>query len=358
MRDSARRDSTAAAVGGTTAVATRASGDTTPPRVLRHDVIARGTHGMSSRVRWTLSPDRLALVVMEDPTAVEAEPVPNGVVYASETRSAVVQLEDVWDATPSPDWRYLAFGRAFVLRGEHRDTLAAKRWGPVAARFATLAVKRGAPPASEKALAREYERRLRRESFPVSGMSILYGVAATYVIALDSLPTGARAQLTDTVPPARFGGWRVRWLPGDTLAVGGQPSGSQDASPSSSWTLVRVAAGDSLGAPLGTVTDSTRFAPVGWQNGPTLDMSVPLDIGAARTVDAGAARIESRGGTIYLSRRGESAPIVVGPGIPLAATANGRFIVAIAPRAPASGGPSATAPGESASIPVVYEVIP
>ncbi|HEX4936688.1 MAG TPA: hypothetical protein VFV33_26080, partial [Gemmatimonadaceae bacterium] len=59
-----------------------------------------GPHGMAAQVRWTLSPDRRAIIVVEDPVGVEAEPVPDGFLYGSETTGAVVQLNGVWDVAP------------------------------------------------------------------------------------------------------------------------------------------------------------------------------------------------------------------------------------------------------------------
>src|SRR5689334_1506987 len=56
-----------------------------------------GTHGMSARVRWTLSSDRRAVLVEEDPRAIENDPVPNGFVFARED-AGLIQRDSVWDA--------------------------------------------------------------------------------------------------------------------------------------------------------------------------------------------------------------------------------------------------------------------
>ena len=48
--------------------------------------VNRGTTGMAERVMWALSPDRKAILVVVDPGGVENEPVPNGFLFADETR--------------------------------------------------------------------------------------------------------------------------------------------------------------------------------------------------------------------------------------------------------------------------------
>jgi hypothetical protein len=349
--DTLSRSSAGAAATADSAIADSVRG---APAISAHPVIALGTHGMMARVRWLLSPDRRALLIVEDPAAVEAEPVPNGFIYASEDRGALVQVEDVWDVTPSPDWQWLAYSKSYVLRGEHRDTVSAKRWAPLAQRFAEIAMATpgGGGAASPAAPTAEgYERALREQSFPVSGMAIMYGVAATHTLDLPRLLPGAR-EMTDTLPPIQFGGWRLRWTrAGDTLAVGIAPRSALDASPVTRWTLVRPTADNQFAGPLGTIADSTRFAPLQWSEGPMLDISQAVDYKIPRTVEVGGARVVSRDGTIYLTRAGEKTERKVGIGLPLAATASGRYIAAIAPR------PNAK-PNESPSIAMVYEVSP
>ena len=347
--DSPRADSASQTTGATSASPARIDTPRAPPRIVRHDVIARSSHGMSARVRWLLSPDRLSILVVEDPLSIEADPLANGMIFASERRSALLHVEEVWDVAPSPNWRWLAYGKAFVLRGEHRDTISAKRWGPVARRLAALAS--GGDAARESRLRRQLERDLAARSFPVSGMAIMYGVASTHVLRLDSVAMGAR-DLVDTLPVVHLGGWRVRWLRADTLAIGQRPARGQDDAPADRWDLVvPTGANDSLSATIAVITDSTRFAPLDWASGPTLDISTAIDLRADKQVDAGAARVESRGGTIYLTRPGDARPVPVGPGLPLAATANARYIAAIAPRA-------GRRENETPTITVVYEVIP
>jgi hypothetical protein len=323
------------------------------PAIAAHPVIVAGSHGMSARVRWLLSPDRRALLLVEDPAAVEAEPVPNGFIYASEDRGALLQVEDVWDVTPSPDWQWLAYGKSYVLRAGGRDTIDAKQWGPLARRFAELAsaAPAGTNGVDAATLEQRFERALQEHSFPVSGMAIVYGTAATHVLELPKLLPGARA-FTDTVPPIRFGGWRIRWTrSGDTLGIGEAPRKANDASGVSHWTLVTPMGDNELSAPVATATDSARFTPIRWSEGPSLDISQAVDYKIPRVVEAGGARIVSRDGTIYLTRAGERTERKVGIGLPLAATASGRYIAAIAPRQNAQ-------PNESPSIAVVYEVSP
>ena len=339
-RSSARTDS-----------APRRTGDSLrlPPRVVRHDVIARGTHGMAARVRWVLSPDRLSLILVEDPASVEADPLPNGAIFASETRGILLQVEEIWDVAPSPDWKWLAYAQAFVLRGEFRDSASAKRWGPVAVQLDNVAVRAGADPSRSADRRRDYERQLTATGFPVSGMTYMYGAASTHVLRVDAQQGGARA-LADTLPPVHFGGWRLRWVRGDTLAIGVRPARSQDDAPASRWDLVVVQGTDSVSATVAAASDSARFATIVWANGPTLDITSAVDAGTNTRIDAGAAHLESRGGQIYLTRSGDATAITIGPGIPLAATANARYIAALAPR-------TDRREHETPTVAVVYEVI-
>ncbi|HET7458056.1 MAG TPA: hypothetical protein VFJ74_10400, partial [Gemmatimonadaceae bacterium] len=58
--------------------------DGTAPAGVTALAVNRGTHGMAARVRWKLSPDRCAVLVVEDPAGVENDPIPNGFLFAAE----------------------------------------------------------------------------------------------------------------------------------------------------------------------------------------------------------------------------------------------------------------------------------
>jgi len=79
--------------------------------------VNRGTHGMAERVLWTFSPDRKAVLVVADPGGVENEPVPNGFFFGDEARGFQTQMDSVWDVAPSPDWKWIGFGRAYTVVG-------------------------------------------------------------------------------------------------------------------------------------------------------------------------------------------------------------------------------------------------
>jgi hypothetical protein len=275
-------------------------------------VVNRATRGMTSRVRWMLSPDSSAIVVMDDPAAVEADAIPNGLLFATERTGRVFRMDSVWSAAPSPDWRRLAVGRAVVLGGGQAQSIPPERWAAPAARLRTLL---GPHPA----LAAES---LRAHSFPASGMAVVEGAAVTLVadVATDS-----------AVAPVGFvalDGWRVRWsCDGGDLLVGGKPARVQDDSPSTSERRVSSRGGD---------TTSARAADApAWREGPTLDIGTPVARGATTPLRVRGRTIEERGGRIVL--REHAAPArdterEIGAGVPLAATRGGHFILAIAPR--------------------------
>jgi hypothetical protein len=284
-----------------------------------------GTHGMRATVRWMLSPDRSALLVVEDPVSVEAEALPDAFLYASERTGTIVQLDSVWDVAPSPDWTRLAFGLAFILRAGERDTVPRAEWQRVEGQLPEDVAARDA---------NVLRRRLERHAFPASGMSLMLGLGLTQVIWVDSLGAGRVA--APTGPTHSLHGWRVRWTAGgDTLGIGAAPRAVQDDAPPSRWVLVRPRRWALYTDTLGGTADSARFARLAWVEGPTMELGSTVDLSTSRPISIDGGMVEARNGSIRLSRRsgaGQADVRVVGPGIPLAATANGRFILALVPR--------------------------
>src|SRR5439155_3507063 len=71
--------------------------------------------GMSERTGWLFSSDRKSVLVVADPSGAEAEPVPNGFVFGDETTGFQVQMDSVWDVAVSPDWKAIAFSKAYAF---------------------------------------------------------------------------------------------------------------------------------------------------------------------------------------------------------------------------------------------------
>ncbi|MFL5580689.1 MAG: hypothetical protein ACJ8AO_09955 [Gemmatimonadaceae bacterium] len=287
---------------------------------MRAHPVNRGTHGMAARSRWARSPDGCTLIAVEDPAAVEAEPVPNGFLVAKERAGLVVQQDGVWDVAPSPDWEQVAYSLAYQLQGRERDSIPPNEWADFARRI-------GLPQDT-----------VRRGAFVSSGMALAYAAARPVVRGLEP---GA--------PPAplpMIGGWRVGWAPDGALLVSGNPTHAQDHSPPSAWVRVDAATGSVVGAAVpAPARDSVR-----WIEGPTIDISVPLDSTTERLIAlAGGRTIEGRRGFIRL-RDPKGGVFDVGPGIPMGATRGGRFIVAVRPRV---GGREYDPPTEL----VVYELL-
>jgi hypothetical protein len=274
--------------------------------------VNRATRGMTSRVRWMLAPDSSALLVMDDPAAVENDAVPNGLLFATERTGRVFRMDSVWSAAPSPDWRRLAIGRGVVLSGGESQSIPAERWQAPAARLRAIA---GAEPA----LVAES---LRAHAFPVSGMAVVEGAAVTLVAeVVQGAPTAPIALVA-------LDGWRVRWsCDGADLLVGGRPATVQDDSPSASERRVSVGAADTSSAPIAAASQ--------WIDGPTLDIVRVTEVAATTPFRVRDRVIEQRAGRIVVRERRAGAPEVVrdvGPGIALAATRGGHFILAVAPR--------------------------
>ena len=268
--------------------------------------VNRGTHGMSARTRWVVARDRRSLLIVEDPVGVEAEAIPNGFVLATDRGSVVIRRDSVWDVAPSPDWRRVAFGKAYVLPAANGEEVPDATWRRVAA-----AVK--LPLDS-----------VRRNAFMTSGMVPAYGFAQPVVLDVSARAVGASMTQGGTTLPIA-GGWRVAWADdGDVLAIGSKPESVQDDSPSATWLGVDPATGAVTG-PL----EVDALDPLQWVEGPVIDVSVALDLRETRSLAIDDGTLESRGGWVRLNGR------IIGPGLAVAATRSGQFIAALAPRADA-----------------------
>jgi hypothetical protein len=273
--------------------------------------VNRATRGMAARVRWALAPDSSAIIVVEDPAGVENEAVPNGVFFATERTGRTWRMDSVWSASPSPDWTRVAAGRAVVLGGGEQQVVAPSRWQGAARALVAVA---GAQPAITA-------ESLRAHSYPVSGMAVAEGAAATFVaeVARDVREAPVRFVALD--------GWRVRWsCDGHDVLIGVRPERVQDDAPAKTERRVAVDGG--------TLSSAPAADAIPWVDGPTLDISVPI-ARDTRTLHARGRLIEGQGNHVTVrdsSASGWSTPRDVGPGVPIAATRNGRFVLAVAPR--------------------------
>jgi hypothetical protein len=267
-----------------------------------------GSHGMAAQVRWILSDDRRAVLVVEDPRAVENEPVPNAFVFASEGKLPV-QRDSVWDVAPSPDWQRVAYGRAYTTRAGETDSIPPSEWHRLAGSVGLM------------------ESTVRKNVFSTSGMVTAYGVARPFVVSLNAA-ADTSAAAAGGLPIAE--GWRIAWTrDGSRLAIGAPPEVIADDARASRWRLVDPVTGDARG-----FTDTTALARHQWSQGPNLDVSTAVDMRQRRAFRAGDVDIESEDGWIRVYGHDGArvrAPHIVGPGIALTATANGQFIVALAP---------------------------
>jgi hypothetical protein len=298
--------------------------------------VNRGTHGMAEQVFWAFSPDKRAVLVVADPGGVENEPVPNGFFFGDEARGFQTQMDSVWDVAPSPDWKWIGFGRAYsVVGGEGTGT-----------ELLTDVSRRTSIDTAT----------LRAGSFASSGMSMSRAIAQAGVIRIPDDPrqvAAGESAAPKLFPVAR--GWRVRWTTdGTTLALGNSPARATDDESSQAW----AALDPNTGALHGTLPANAKLAEVKMTEGPILDRSLPIDM-------TQSPPIQIRRGTqtfTILSNRGvitiadppgvgsTGAQRVVGAGIALAASAGGRYIIALAPR----NKPDAN---EMVIEPVVYTVI-
>jgi hypothetical protein len=299
--------------------------DTSAPRtapVVTSVRVNQATAGMTSRVKWMLSSDSSAIIALVDPTGVENEAIPNGFFYGSESQNFQARMDSVWDVAPSPDWKTIAFSRAYVLNPRELDSIPPSMWQDVAR-------KTGMDTAT-----------VRTGSFASSGMSMARAIAQPGTI---KVPADARTlNASDDAAPHFYPvalGWRVRWTTdGNFIALGNSPATVQDDAPSETWASLDP----KTGAFHSTLPGDAKTIAPKWIDGPKLELSVPVDIQGAPAlgVTAGGRHltIESVRGVITAREIGaqndsSSRTYTIGSGKALATTRSGRFILALAPRA-------------------------
>lgn len=282
-----------------------------------------GPAGMSAKTRWLMSRDKSSFIAVVDPVGVEAEPVPNAFFFGSESKNFQIRMDSVWDVAVSPEWDKIAYSRAFIVRGTESDTAAAPgAWNEIAQRT-------GIDTAT-----------LRTASFASSAMSYARSIAVPGII-----PVGGSEASTTGIPGKLFPiarGWRVRWTSdGRVVGLGNNPARAQDDEFSQSW----AALDPTTGSISTSIPGDSKLEQPRWTEGPTLDVSIPVDMTKAPQLFAKSGEInytiESDRGVITLRASDATNPaIAVGPGIALAATAGGRYILALAPRAKVGEGES------------------
>ena len=294
--------------------------------------VNRGTHGLRERLSWIFSPDRKAVLVVADPISIEADALPNAFFFGDETRAFQVQMDSVWDVAISPDWKWIGFGRAYtVLHGEE----------PVTDNLAGVSRTTTIDTAT-----------LRTSMFPTSGMVTHFSIAQPGVIRIPDDPR--RASSVDSAVPRLFPvarGWRVRWTADSkTLALVNNPRGVGDDEPSKTWSALDP----TTGSVHTSLPSDTQLSEPAFTKGPELgDSPTPVNMNASPPikVERGGKTytIQSERGVITLVEAGGTAPKVIGAGVALAATAGGKYVIALAPKTSARA-------GDPAIEPVVYTV--
>lgn len=281
-----------------------------PTPIVQFRRVNNGSAGAIARVRWLISPDGRAMIVVEDAAAAENEALPDGFIYVADN-GVVIQRDSVWDVAPAPDWRRLAYGNAYLISVKGRDSVTVRQWAAVAGstNLEVNVVRRGA--------------------FSVSALNHSFGFAQPTVQPTHPDSQG-HSRLLDMVrrPVPVSGGWRVRWTANArTLAVGLPPTGiARDDSPASAW--LAVDADDYLLR--GPLPEGSSIQPA-WVAGPVLNATASLPMETRRAEIAGGW-VESAGGWVVMrSTRTGGVRRVVGPGVLLGATRSGEFVAAVAP---------------------------
>lgn len=285
--------------------------DSVPPRgVMREALVANaGDRGQIVQTRWALSPDGEVLVAIEDPSAVENEPLPDGMVAASERGSWLVRIDSVWDVAIDRDWQTLVYGKAYLATARRAEGITAREWFRIAYYTGMDASI------------------VRRHAFDASTMNEAVGFGQPVVVRLDSVTPRVGGTFGGASRPLPFpSAWRLRFTgDGSRFAVGTSPSRISDDADPRLWMSVSLASG------LGRADLPAEVANAGarWTAGPMIDVSVSIDSGH-RSFPIPGGTVESHDG--WITVRGERTAGVrrtVASGTVLAVTRTGRYVLAL-----------------------------
>jgi hypothetical protein len=153
-------------------------------------------------------------------------------------------------------------------------------------------------------------------------MGVAEGAAATLLVDLEALPPASAPRFV------ALDGWRVGWTCDvRAILIGERPTRAENNGPAATTRRVSY--------PVGGAPSSAPAGEVRWTEGPTMSYGQPAAVKTVVPLPVRGRTIYSRAGRVVLTetdRAGRATERDVGPGIPLAATRGGRFILALAPR--------------------------
>lgn len=242
----------------------------------------------SDTLRWTAQGDSCGLLVVSRHVPVRAlTPSDNAFLVAEWFGSA--GFGDIWDIAPSPKWDWIAYGQARRIDADRDIDTAAAETKTTRAELLARAIQ--------------------------SADGVRY-LAIPVVEPLIDTCAGDECPLDAASP--RLGGWRVGWNDAGSLALFSGPEVPPHWQGVLPETRERVV--DSL-------TNPTQ---INWAS-----RAIPDVVRHPAIVSGGGAyRFDAQHDSIFVTgpdRNGMEGTRYVGPGIPVAATRNGQYLLAVKP---------------------------
>jgi hypothetical protein len=246
------------------------------------------TASESDTLRWTAQADSCGLLVVSRHVPVQAStPSDNAFLVAEWFGSA--GFGAVWDIAPSPKWDWIAYGQARRINADRDVDTAATETKTTRAQLLAQIIH------------------------SADGAKYL---AIPVIEPLLDTCSGDECPL-DAASPL-LGGARVGWNDDGTVAL---VSGAENPP---HWTSLRPGTRDRVAASLAAP------APIKWASRAIPDIVKSPQIASG----GGAYRFESRYDSVFVvgpDRNGVKTTRYVGPGIPVTATRNGQYLLAVRP---------------------------